>query len=82
MSLIPTTITPTLMTRMANHLYQVRDFLRKILERMLTKMRLAPVSISKEEAVVRVRAMKVKILLVRCRTAGGMKRKMLNGALP
>ena len=79
MSLMPTTTTPMLMTRMANHLYQGRTLLRKTLERMLTKMRLVPVSISKEEAVVRVRAMKVKILLVKCRIAGGTNRKILKG---
>ena len=79
MSLMPTTTTPILMTRMANHLYQGRTLLRKTLERMLTKMRLVLVSISKEEAVVRVRAMKVKTLLVKCRIAGGTNRKILNG---
>ena len=46
-SLIPTTTTSMLMTRMANQLYQARDFLMK---RMLTKMRFVPVSISKDEA--------------------------------
>ena len=73
--------TPAVITAMPNHLYQGRDFLRKILDRMLVKTRLHPESIWKEEAEVRVRPMKRRILLVRWNIAAGMKRKGLKGVL-
>ena len=69
--------TPDVMTKIANHLYQGRDFLRKILEKMQVKMRLHPESIWNEDAEVRSRPMKIRILLVRCSIAAGMKRKGL-----
>ena len=44
-------------------------------------MRFVPVSISKEDAVVKARPMKHKLLLVKSKIAAGKNRKALKGVL-